>query len=48
MTDGTSCTAIGDGALTTNTTYTLTCTAFNGTTVTDEATVNIIPVFEET
>jgi len=30
------------------TTYTLTCTAFNGTTVTDEATVNIIPVFEET
>ena len=30
------------------TTYTLTCTAFNGDTVTDEATVNIVPVFQET
>lgn len=29
------------------TTYTLTCTAFNGQTVTDQATVGIIPVFEE-
>lgn len=33
--------------ITVRTVYTLTCTAFNGATVTDEATVNITPVFRE-
>lgn len=35
------------GPITTPTTYTLTCTAFNGQTVTDQATVNITPTFQE-
>lgn len=35
------------GVISTETTYTLTCTAFNGQTVTDQATVTIIPVFQE-
>ena len=33
--------------ITVRTVYTLSCTAFNGATVTDEATVNITPVFRE-
>lgn len=35
------------GVINNETTYTLTCTAFNGQTVTDQATVTIIPVFQE-
>jgi hypothetical protein len=35
------------GIIENETTYTLTCTAFNGQTVTDQATVTIIPVFQE-
>jgi hypothetical protein len=35
------------GVIASATTYTLTCTAFNGQTVTDQATVTIIPTFEE-
>ena len=35
------------GIINKKTTYTLTCTAFNGQTVTDQAVVTIIPVFQE-
>ncbi|OHB18901.1 MAG: hypothetical protein A2854_03555 [Parcubacteria group bacterium RIFCSPHIGHO2_01_FULL_56_18] len=35
------------GIIANETTYTLTCIAFNGQTVTDQATVTIIPVFQE-
>ena len=35
------------GVIENETTYTLTCIAFNGQTVTDQATVTIIPVFQE-
>src|SRR3989344_4283645 len=35
------------GVINNETTYTLTCTGFNGQTVTDQATVTVIPVFEE-